>query len=107
VKLYTRTLAGTGLLVPITLTGAQQPPNGSPKAVEVTLPIGCDCIFGDRIEALPKAPSGCQRLWTDPTDLCHDDGRSCSITDVQVAIDDVKTKLRDDMRRGPLGDRWP
>ena len=107
--LYTRmcTPVDAGLLIPILLTGRQQPVAGAPSAVQVLLPIGCAYIFGDRVEKRPKTPREHLQLWVDPADLRHNDGRPCSITDVCVEIADVREQLRTGMICGPLEDRWP
>lgn len=73
-KLYTSTPSGNGIGLNVLLTGRTVEHAGKLCSVEVSLPVGCDAIIERAVAPLPKTAHGHALLWTDPADLCDDDG---------------------------------
>ncbi len=106
-KLYTRTPAGIGIGIGILLTGQVKEVDGKLRAVEISLPFGCDAIVGYTATPLPKTPGGRAILWVDPGDLCTDAGSPMNREALLDEIKGVNDRRVEEMRRGPLGENWP
>lgn len=120
-KLFTRTLAGTGVSFDVALTGQLREDGEKILLVEVMLPIGggfarfdqkhvVPSEFGNRIvarsELLPTSPGGRQLLWVNPQDLYTKDGL-VEYAQLRSELARVNEQRRADMLRGPLGENWP
>lgn len=106
-KLYARTPSGLDLGLDVLLTGQLKESDGKIRSVEVVLPIGCDHVVGCAVVALPRRLSGRQVLWTDPSDICADDGSTVNQDQLCAEAARVLEQMRLDILNGPLGDKWP
>lgn len=103
-KLYARTPAGTGLIIDISFTGRVKESSDKISSVEISLPAGCDYVYG---VVQTKTPSGRLLLWVDSGDVCANDGATATQEELRAEVERVNDQQRADMMRGPLGDNWP
>jgi hypothetical protein len=122
VKLYVRTLAGTGLGINVLLTGQVHEDGGTIRRVEIYMPLGCDLVIGyygtaitgasargatKLVMPLPKGRGDRQLLCVDSGDLCANDGSTLDQETLRAEVKRVNDQNRADMMHGPLGENWP